>query len=276
MRNLPLIAASFLLAVFLAFHTSSVSATSTVTYTCPTLGSATATTVYGNLCYAYYTTALSWSDAKIACASIGGKLATIKNAGADAAIASIALTDSWFGAADNNSLISGSSEGNYYWIDGYPFWTGGQAGSAVGGAYTNWETGEPNNLGGENCLLKYSSNGKWNDYGCGNGRHYVCEIAADQNAVNVNNATSQGEQGAGGLRSASLQMRINGSSRGKHPAAPSSSARSISSIAPMGNVVNPADAECRRMKFSSLPPMKQKVVNTMILKKFGRGCTALN
>ena len=40
--------------------------------------------------------------------------------------------------------------------------------------YTNWNRGEPNNKGGEDCVEIYSS-GKWNDIAC-RGKNALCEI----------------------------------------------------------------------------------------------------
>lgn len=251
------------------FQAAPALATLVTTYSCPTNLSATATTVYGTKCYAYYANALSWSNAKTACNNVGGQLAVIDSSGKDSAIASIATTDVWFGAADNGSLITGSSEGTYYWITGTAFWDG----AAIGGAYTNWETGEPNDFGfNEDCALKYTADGKWNDYVCGNGRHYVCEINAIDTISDIDTAEPE-NQGAGGLRSTSLQRRIDSTRGSKHFAAPAASSVSsaATSVSPavMGNA---AQKECQRYGYASLSPAKKKAINTKILKKFGQGC----
>ena len=193
------------------------------TYSCPDGLNATASTVVGSTCYAYYHTALSWSAAESACNGLSGHLARIRNSAIDSAIASIATTDVWFGASDTNANISGASEGNFFWIgDGSAFWTGGQAGSAVGGAYTNWEAGEPNNsLGNENCALKYSVDGHWNDYLCANGRHYVCDVAA----IATVTESAPTPQHSGNVRPETLKKLIDAAVAHRnteytHPAAP--------------------------------------------------------
>lgn len=176
------------------------------TYSCPASLTAANTTVVGSTCYAYYTIALSWPSAVTACSGMNGYLARIRSAEIDNAISSIASTDVWFGASDDNANIVGASEGNFFWLgDSTAFWTGGQAGSPVGGAYTNWETGEPNNSSTENCALKYSyGSHRWNDYYCANGRHYVCELAA---IANVETAPVS-QQRSGGQRPETLKKLI--------------------------------------------------------------------
>ena len=42
--------------------------------------------------------------------------------------------------------------------------------------YTHWNTGEPNDAGGnEDCTMMLSSDGKWNDLACFNSFKYLCE-----------------------------------------------------------------------------------------------------
>ena len=43
--------------------------------------------------------------------------------------------------------------------------------------YTNWQHGEPNNLGNEDCTQMYG-NGRWNDLKCSSKLGYVCEFGA--------------------------------------------------------------------------------------------------
>jgi len=88
-------------------------------------------------------------------------------------------TDAWIGGCDMKS------EGTFEWIsgnmltDGVIFWTGGspnQGGKGVEGQYNNFENGEPNESGEEDCLVmrggkknnpsSSSSDGQWNDVAC--------------------------------------------------------------------------------------------------------------
>ncbi|XP_016402760.1 galactose-specific lectin nattectin-like, partial [Sinocyclocheilus rhinocerous] len=65
-------------------------------------------------------------------------------------------TRCWIGAHD------GEQEGQWVWSDGTPY------------DFTYWGSGEPNNLGTENCgELNWSSN-RWNDATCSTSLGYIC------------------------------------------------------------------------------------------------------
>ena len=52
--------------------------------------------------------------------------------------------------------------------------------------YTNWNSGEPNDLGGEDCATLYgdgSAAGRWNDIDCGTHYNSVCEITNGKSTV---------------------------------------------------------------------------------------------
>jgi hypothetical protein len=243
------------------------------TYECPSnLGAAASATV-GDYCYALFTTAKSWSNAKTSCESIsGGKLATIHSSTVNSAVKSVASgNEVWIGAADNNSLISGSSEGNFYWIlDSNPFWTGGQAGSAYNGAYQNWEPLEPNDSGAnEDCVEMYTT-GTWNDYVCSNGRYYVCELPAVQSSSSSSIDAEVTLTHGGGRRTSTLQSlvdravqkRTSGNLRG----AAASQAPVVS--AQSSNI----GAMCARLKFATASPVTQAQINDMMMKKYQKQC----
>lgn len=220
MRSLTL---SILLGFVLSLFTSA-TPTLAVSYVCPSGINATNSIVLDSTCYAYYASAKSWSQAETACQGVGGHLVAIRTAIIDEAIASIAPAEVWIGASDNGSNISGASEGNFFWAgDTTSFWEGGEAGAATNGRYTNWNTDEPNDFGSnEDCVVKYDT-GKWNDYVCGNGRNYVCGIPAED--PTSSSSSTAGTARSGGLRSQSLQMRIDQAVKklkGKRSTAPAS------------------------------------------------------
>lgn len=132
---------------------------------------------------------LLWTDARNAAASRSyqgrsGRLATIPDSNTQSFILSNlragAPADCWFGATDE------ADEGEWRWLSGELFWTGGLGGSVVPGFFENWAANEPNNAGaGEDGAQMYSS-GEWNDFfdtsqvGC-----YFVEYYADTKAVPI-------------------------------------------------------------------------------------------
>lgn len=83
----------------------------------------------------------------------------------------------WTGASDEEM------EGTWVWLpDGPTFWIGTANGAPVGGLYSNWGQGRPNDVNqGEDCGLVYIENGEegpageWNDVVCDDGYSFVCE-----------------------------------------------------------------------------------------------------
>ena len=111
-----------------------------------------------------------------------GYLATITSAAENSFVASRLQGDGWMGAGDIDT------EGDWKWLTGpeagTSFWSGAAGGSAVGGAYSNWSTGEPNDYNngvpGEDCAQFYLATGKWNDLPCTGSTlsGYVAEFGA--------------------------------------------------------------------------------------------------
>lgn len=95
--------------------------------------------------------AITWAAAKAAAEAAGGHLATITSPGEQARIAQqlggTVANNAWIGATDE------ASEGQFRWITGEAF------------LYANWNTGEPNNAGGNEDYvhLLNGTNGLWND-----------------------------------------------------------------------------------------------------------------
>lgn len=102
---------------------------------------------------------LNWNDAKIACESVGGHLATVTSKRENDILTSLLSTGKrnayWLGAQKNNV---------FEWVTGEKF------------AYDNWANGEPDNYGGnENHIMIYrdsneikgNKSGEWNDLNAG-------------------------------------------------------------------------------------------------------------
>ena len=120
------------------------------------------------------TTNISWTSAKAAAAAstydtLKGYLATITSETENTFLTSKLTGNTWIGATD------AASEGTWIWDNGpekgQQFWSGASGGSPVGGRYTHWYTGEPNNANvsptGEDYGHFYYSGdqrGFWNDF----------------------------------------------------------------------------------------------------------------
>ena len=66
----------------------------------------------------------------------------------------------WIGATDE------ASEGQWKWVTGELFWSGGVSGSPINGMYNNWTSGgEPNNSNNED-YAHFRGYNSWNDVPC--------------------------------------------------------------------------------------------------------------
>lgn len=116
--------------------------------------------------YYVLTDAQTWLDAEDYAVTVGGHLATVRNAEENQWIRDTfrPLTSSgsvWIGFNDQDD------EGHFRWSSGEPV------------TYTNWASGEPNDNGGQEDfteLLLYDSLGRWNDYFLGSTRPGVVEV----------------------------------------------------------------------------------------------------
>jgi hypothetical protein len=68
-------------------------------------------------------------------------------------------------------------DGDWRWTDGAAFWSGGGGGTAVGGLYSNWRSGEPDNsTGPEGCVAMPLNGTVWLDMLCSATCYFVCEM----------------------------------------------------------------------------------------------------
>ena len=102
----------------------------------------------GGTCYSYSTsTGINWADARLQCVTRGYDLATISSSEENTLVQNITTgTDCWIGL---NDIVN---EGTFLWPDG------------SSPTYTEWGSGEPNNLGGEDCVHIIGTD--WNDLPC--------------------------------------------------------------------------------------------------------------
>ncbi|XP_016141947.1 galactose-specific lectin nattectin-like [Sinocyclocheilus grahami] len=102
---------------------------------------------------------VNWITAERNCQSFDANLASVHNKIEQDLLLSLLPSSStrcWIGAHD------GEQEGQWVWSDGTPY------------DFTYWGSGEPNNLGTENCgELNWSSN-RWNDSPCSTSLGYIC------------------------------------------------------------------------------------------------------
>ncbi len=116
----------------------------------------------------------SWSDAQRVCNAEGMRMTRVDDEAENQWIRETANNvnrnddDIWIGASDT------SAESMWVWEDGTIFWQGGSRGQAVGGAFTRWDGGEPNDDGTEDCA-EMGADGRWNDAPCGVENEFVCE-----------------------------------------------------------------------------------------------------
>ncbi|XP_019614325.1 PREDICTED: C-type lectin domain family 4 member K-like [Branchiostoma belcheri] len=122
-------------------------------------------TIWHGTCYKAFATRKTFDQAAEACRADGGTLAMPRDAETDAFL--ISLHDSvgdgfWFGLHDQ------CEEGRFEWLDG-----------SVLGSYSSWGQKQPDNFGGnEDCVI-YSSvwKDKWDDAMCKKLLNFICQAA---------------------------------------------------------------------------------------------------
>jgi len=117
----------------------------------------------GSSCYVDVPNHVTWQDAKSQCeASLGGHLVTIGNQ-AENDFVWLDVMDSGDTGARWIGLHDEITEGTWIWTTGEPL------------VFVNWNTGEPNNSGNEDCAEFYYSSNDWNDEGCADSNAFICE-----------------------------------------------------------------------------------------------------
>jgi hypothetical protein len=114
----------------------------------------------------------TWSAARTSCQNVGTDLANIGNASENLFLQANVGLDALIGATDS------ATEGTWKWMDtNVQFWSGTTFGSAVGGAYTNWDHPffQPDNQFNQDCGLISALSGLWFDVSCSTTYWYVCE-----------------------------------------------------------------------------------------------------
>ncbi|MCO4769727.1 MAG: pre-peptidase C-terminal domain-containing protein [Deltaproteobacteria bacterium] len=109
-----------------------------------------------------------FNSAAAACSQFGYYLVTIDDAGEDSFVSGLAqsnstgqVTEWWIGYTDQGW----NNEGNWDWV-----------GAASSTGYENWNSGEPNNSGNEDCAeMTPWSSWAWNDIGCIGSKAFLCE-----------------------------------------------------------------------------------------------------
>ncbi|XP_054878128.1 galactose-specific lectin nattectin-like [Poeciliopsis prolifica] len=117
---------------------------------------------YGNRCFIFQNNQTDWATAERACHRYGGNLASVHNKGEFTFLQKLIRFEkgsyqrTWLGGHD------AEKEGVWLWSDGSRF------------SFTQWGTGEPNNLGGnEHCMEIYEL-GDMNDAPCTTRSYSIC------------------------------------------------------------------------------------------------------
>ena len=117
---------------------------------------------------------ITWAQAKTLAQSrtmfgLSGYLATVTSASEQSLISQkLGGIRGWIGASDQDVSMGGLGEGNWAWMTGPEagtmFFQGqGTTGVAINSQYNNWQTGEPNNSGGNEDYAYIASTQYWVD-----------------------------------------------------------------------------------------------------------------
>ena len=112
---------------------------------------------YNGHTFKYFTTLITWPDAKTACEVLGGHLAISTDADKNAFLTSLITAPAWLGATDEET------EGSWKWLNGEEW------------SYTNWASPQPDNAGGAEHYLELYASGLWNDLPATSVLTFICE-----------------------------------------------------------------------------------------------------
>lgn len=112
----------------------------------------------GGVCYFPTSSALSWNDAKAACAAAGGHLATVSSSAEETVVESVGTGDRWIGLSRPSA--SPPKADSFTWITGEPM------------SYLKWGSGQPSGAG--ECGMMRGAAG-WGDAACTTALVGVCE-----------------------------------------------------------------------------------------------------
>jgi hypothetical protein len=125
--------------------------------------------------YRFCTATRSWTDSEAQCQAAGMFLSRVDDAVENAWIRSSAdargMGELWIGVEDPTQTL------HWQWPDGTEFWSGTNAGGAVGGLYSSWYMNSPSGNPNRNCgsMLSGVYAGQWSDRSCASLLAYVCE-----------------------------------------------------------------------------------------------------
>jgi hypothetical protein len=119
----------------------------------------------------------NWDQARAGCQAQGMDLAVIGSAEENQ------FLFDWISKNRRQAFIGGTdvtTEGDWRWVDGTPFWSGAASGSPVDSAYNNWVPGQPDNAAsatyeGDCLYMSWGESGRWQDWWCLQALDYVCE-----------------------------------------------------------------------------------------------------
>jgi hypothetical protein len=101
---------------------------------------------------------LTWEAARNSCIDLGGDLASITTVAVQTLLFDLqSEVDFWIGGNDL------TTDTTFAWINGDEW------------IYDNWNTNQPNHLGGQDCVKMKKDTGRWDDVSCGREFMFACQ-----------------------------------------------------------------------------------------------------